>query len=245
MHQGPLLAEYENVILLAQALNAYRTNDEPTQQVAELSTQIIARLRQVLVPPSSTLIPSNSTGKTQSSAIAKKASMSSLSKSASSKTAQSRVASNPTAISNSKASKPVSAGARSTAATKSNAAAKPRNSLDLLPKFEDFPRLVKLLSALAALLGVLGHPLAKIDTLKVLRAFLRHHSELVDDYVSHSAELATEYRKLGKNSRAASVFAQTLRTINDGGKPVSSRVVVDVLLQHCEYLAAIGDVQQA
>jgi hypothetical protein len=266
------IAEYEAVVLLLRSLFAYHAHSEPSKQVTELSTLAIDGLRQMLVPPTTQPVGSSPI-KTKSSlqglkpsplATNRKAPTTVLGRSTSTATA------NPAKGSTSGlASRSVSASHTTTNKTQTDnrdtltLRPQPRTSLDSsppIPRFEDLPRLSKLLSALISLLGMLGHSLAKINALKVLRALLRHHPDQVDEYVSYSAELATEYMKLGKNSRAGSVFAQIFKTISErehgshGGtsategkgdkKSVRLAVVIDAHLRYSEFLTSMGQVEQ-
>ncbi|OCF72123.1 hypothetical protein I204_07388 [Kwoniella mangroviensis CBS 8886] len=100
-------------------------------------------------------------------------------------------------------------------------------------------------SSLAALLGLLGHPFQQIEALKLLRAFQRNRDGLVDDYVLRSAQLATEYQKLGKTSRAGLVFAQAQKVIEHSKILVSLKVRVELGLRFACYLAFKGEVTRA
>nr|XP_019002345.1 uncharacterized protein I203_04824 [Kwoniella mangroviensis CBS 8507]OCF65806.1 hypothetical protein I203_04824 [Kwoniella mangroviensis CBS 8507] len=99
--------------------------------------------------------------------------------------------------------------------------------------------------SLAALLGLLGHPFQQIEALKLLRAFQRNRDGLVDDYVLRSAQLATEYQKLGKTSRAGLVFAQAQKVIEHSKILVSLKVRVELGLRFACYLAFKGEVTRA
>lgn len=65
------------------------------------------------------------------------------------------------------------------------------------------------------------------------------------DYVRRSSQLATEYFKLGKVSRAGNVFAQTYRTVLESKILVDSGVKVELLLRWSCYLAGTGDIVNA
>lgn len=65
------------------------------------------------------------------------------------------------------------------------------------------------------------------------------------DYVRRSSQLATEYFKLGKVSRAGNVFSQTYRTVLESKVLVDSGVKVELLLRWSCYLAGTGDIINA
>ncbi|OXH40985.1 separase [Cryptococcus neoformans] len=111
--------------------------------------------------------------------------------------------------------------------------------------FDDLKKLTGLLGALASLLALLGQTLAQIETLRLIRAFQRSRDELIDDYVRRSSQLATEYFKLGKVSRAGNVFAQTYRTVLESKVLVDSGAKVELLLRWSCYLAGTGDIVNA
>lgn len=106
-------------------------------------------------------------------------------------------------------------------------------------------RLAKVSGSLVGLLGMLSHTLAKVDILKVLRALLRGKEEYVDDYVRYSTELATEYHKLGKNSRANYVYSQAEKLCLEGSKMVSIDSRVHLHLRYAAFLARTGKLAEA
>ncbi|ADV20626.1 Hypothetical protein CGB_B9070W [Cryptococcus gattii WM276] len=110
---------------------------------------------------------------------------------------------------------------------------------------KDQPRKKQPLGALASLLALLGQTLAQIETLKLIRAFQRGRDELIDDYIRRSSQLATEYFKLGKVSRAGNVFSQTHRTVLESKVLVDNGIKVEHLLRWSCYLAGTGDIVKA
>ena len=110
---------------------------------------------------------------------------------------------------------------------------------------DDGHRLAELLGSLVSLLGLLGHVLPKVESLKLLRAILRERPDLADDYVLRSVELATEYMRLGKHTRARTVFIQTSRLVDDGKHSISFEAKVDLHLRYGAFLAVKGESFQA
>lgn len=94
---------------------------------------------------------------------------------------------------------------------------------------DDQKRLFASLDRLCSLLGMLGHSLAKIDGLRLLRQLQRKD---IGAYAVTSARLGSEYSKLGKSSRAAVVFAQI------------SSPSVETQLRYAAFLATIGNLDK-
>lgn len=63
----------------------------------------------------------------------------------------------------------------------------------------------------------------------------------VIDYVTWSAELATEYMQLGKHTRANFVFLQTFRVVVDTEREVSPSARVELHLRYSCFLAESGN----
>nr|XP_019042993.1 hypothetical protein I302_08702 [Kwoniella bestiolae CBS 10118]OCF21923.1 hypothetical protein I302_08702 [Kwoniella bestiolae CBS 10118] len=103
----------------------------------------------------------------------------------------------------------------------------------------------KAVRSLATLLGLLGHSLQQIEALKLLRAFQRNKEDLVDDYTLRSGQLATEYQKLGKTSRAGLVFSQAQKVVEHSKVLVSVKSRVELGLRFACYLAFKGDTEKA
>lgn len=108
------------------------------------------------------------------------------------------------------------------------------------------------------LLGSLGHVFAKLEILHVLRIYLQsylsppmHDGKLrsalmfwseADDcsgIVRASVELAHEYTRLGKTSRAQSIYAELLPNVLSDA---SGDVQVLCLLRYAELLASVGNI---
>ncbi|ORY21586.1 hypothetical protein BCR39DRAFT_562599, partial [Naematelia encephala] len=228
--------ELHATALLIQAIHAYHAESEPTQTVLDFATQAMHELRAMIIPPSPLPVvekANESKRKPLGHAATTRAPLRAPVKS-------SRTVSEPKAV------KAISNKATvQTASTEAPERSKRRCSVTPVTTFEDLPRTASLLGALASLLGLLGHVLPKVEALKVLRSLLRGREEFIDDYVSRSAELAAEYAKLGKISRATTVFSQTIRFVAEAKKPASAVTRVELHLLHSAHLARTGHSQKS
>ncbi|WRT66903.1 uncharacterized protein IL334_003868 [Kwoniella shivajii] len=238
---SPFKSEYISYTLILRAMQAYHTSPHPSMEVIESSKKAVENLRGIVLPPTklSTLGPS-----TESADNAPKKKVP-LGRSTTTKAVParptrgtSRTVSEPKKV---VGKKPL---AKSTTATVANKS-KRRSSIILPLVFDDLKRLTRLLGSLATLLGLLGHSLQQIEALKLLRAFQRNREDLVDDYVLRSAQLATEYQKLGKISRAGLVFSQAQKVMDNSNALVSTSVKVELGLRYASYLAFKGDFMKA
>ncbi|WWD01675.1 hypothetical protein V866_008621 [Kwoniella sp. B9012] len=229
----PFKAEYLSYTLILKAMQTYHASPHPTLEVITASREAIEKLRSIIIPP---------TSPDQVEEPKKKVP---LGRSTTTKAVGTR----PTRSTTRTVSEPKKPVAKK-AVTKASAAGaatkgKRRSSIGPSLVFDDLTRLTRFLGSLAALLGLLGHPFQQIETLKLLRAFQRNKDNLVDDYVLRSAQLATEYQKLGKTSRAGLVFAQAQKVIEHSRNLVSLKVRVELGLRFACYLAFKGEVTRA
>lgn len=120
------------------------------------------------------------------------------------------------------------------------------NTLSTTTDLSNLPRLIPLLSSLIALLGLHGLTLQKIEALKIARALMRGHDNLLGDYVVLSARLGTEYAKLGKWTRASTVFAQARRSAESAKAGlVIDEKRIELGLRWVAVLAQMGRVDEA
>ncbi|KAK8870007.1 hypothetical protein IAR55_000577 [Kwoniella newhampshirensis] len=239
--------EYQAYTLVLKALQAYHTESDPSQAVAEASTRAVQALRSIVLPPSTATDAMVTPVKGVEASGRKKQPL------GKSTTTKAVVQKRPTRGSTRAVSEPKSINTtqKKVAATKTVGKAilagttKRRSSLTPALVFDDLRRLTRLLASLATLLGLLGHALGKIEVLKLLRAFQRNREDLVDDYVQRSAQLATEYFKLGKLSRAGLVFSQANKVVAESKVLVSLGTRVELLLRRTSYLAGTGHIAKA
>ncbi|WVQ70354.1 uncharacterized protein L199_008581 [Kwoniella botswanensis] len=230
---SPFKAEYLSYTLVLKAMQTYHASSHPTLDVITASKEAIEKLRSIIIPP---------TPPDQSEEPKKKVPLGRS-------TTTQAVGTRPTRSTTRTVSEPKKPIAKK-AVTKASAAGaaakvKRRSSIGPFLVFDDLTRLTRFLGSLAALLGLLGHPFQQIEALKLLRAFQRNKDDLVDDYVLRSAQLATEYQKLGKTSRAGLVFAQAQKVIGHSKILVSLKVRVELELRFAFYLAFKGEVTRA
>nr|XP_031857742.1 uncharacterized protein CI109_006837 [Kwoniella shandongensis]KAA5524814.1 hypothetical protein CI109_006837 [Kwoniella shandongensis] len=244
----PYRNEYQSYSLILRALQAYHTEDDPSQAVAEASTKAVQALRQIVLPPSSL-----SASTTVNSAQAKEETGRKKQPLGRSTTTKAVAATRSTRGTTRTVSEPKAATAlgktvavaKAAGKTTSGIAANRRSSVAPAMLYDDLRRLTRLLGSLATLLGLLGHALGKIEVLKLLRAFQRSREDLIDDYVQQSAQLATEYYKLGKLSRAGFVFSQANKCVAESKVLVSLGTRVELLLRWSTYLAGTGNIVKA
>lgn len=121
-----------------------------------------------------------------------------------------------------------------TAAKKAAAAATPPTI-----ELDDPERFSGLLNALASLFGLLGHIVPKIEALNLLRTMQR--TNFPDAFVATSSQVAAEYGRLGKFSRATQVFAKALKQADDAAPAARA----ELHLRHARFLATGGHLHQA
>ncbi|KAL1407397.1 separin protein [Vanrija albida] len=219
---APYREEYRVSALILRSISAYHTLAAPTEQVVELSTSALGAVRALVVPPiKESKYPA---------ALGKRPAAARTTRSASAGTGKAAAAKAP--------ARAVSRGKTAPPETKNEAppAAATLDSVD---------RLAQLLNTLSSLCGILGQPLLKLETLKVLHALLRPAEGAADAYIQTSAHLATEYGRLGKTSRATHVFNQAIKFVSESPAPVSAATQTELHLRHSRFLAISGHVKHA
>ncbi|ODO11404.1 hypothetical protein I350_00183 [Cryptococcus amylolentus CBS 6273] len=222
--------EYYAYILILRALQAYHSTSEPSASVLQHQQQIHQLLRELILPPTPVVVQDEGVKKRQPLG---RATTTRAAPTRSTRSAQ-RTVSEPQ-------KKPM-------ATTRGVPAKKGKSAAEVGTKavaYDDLKRLTHLISSLATLLGLLGMSLAQVEVLKLLRALQRNRDPLFSGYIDASAQLATEYHKLGKISRAGSVFTQAHNALQDSKVLVDDSVQVELLLRWCCYLADTGDVAKA
>ncbi|WWC85253.1 uncharacterized protein L201_000115 [Kwoniella dendrophila CBS 6074] len=232
----PFKSEYLANTLILQAMQAYHASSHPSLEVTEASKQAIEKLRTIIIPP--TTLSTFKASTEQPEEIRKKVPPGRS-------TTTKAVASRPTRGTARTVSEPKKAVTTKTVTKTATAKTKRRSSLGPTLVFDDLKRLTRLLGSLSTLLGLLGHTLQQIEALKLLRAFQRHREDLADDYILRSCQLATEYQKLGKTSRAGFVFSQAQKVIEHSKVMISAKIRVETNLRHACYLASTGDIAKA
>jgi hypothetical protein len=225
---APYRCEYHAAILLIRALRAYHTESEAATSVSQLSAQALEQLRHLGLPPPAQDLPASPKPVDQPKKRAP-------AKTAVPKTPARRV-SDPKLQPKTPAPK---------MRKELCAPAKRRSSLPTANSFDDLDKLTGYIGSLASLLGLMGLVLAKVDALKIMRALLRHREDLVDDFVRSSGILATEYCKLGKQSRAGTVFQQAMRCVKESQRHLGETVKAELHLRYSAYLAQNERVEEA
>jgi uncharacterized protein YeeX (DUF496 family) len=233
-------AEYHGAILLLRALHAYHQVKEPSTQVAELASKAMIQLRQLV-------ILHTATNGAKKPSPAKDTRKRVPIKAAPAKTpARTSARAGKTAARRLSDSKPTLK-TPAPKLTRKEASERVRCRSSVAPEraYDDLRRFTRLLGSLASLLALLGQVFAKVEVLKLIRAFQRGRECLVDDYVLRSAELATEYCKLGKQSRAGLVFLQAIRCVDESKREVAPSAKTELFLRYSAYLAGNGKLDQA
>lgn len=150
---APYREEYRVSSLLLRAINAYHTLEAPTEPVVELSGSALTAVRALVIAPIKESKYPAALGKRPVAAPAAR-----TTRSASAGTGKTAAAKAP--------ARTVSRGKTAPPETKNEA---PPAS----PTFDSMDRLAQLLDTLSSLCGILGQPLLKLETLKVLHALLR------------------------------------------------------------------------
>lgn len=236
-------AESQCTTLVIIALQTYQTEADPTSRVAQWATRAIDASRTLIIPPTVSTKQQEGLPSAPKRAPTNK---------------RVTVSGTTTAGNALPPRTPRATNSRSASATASQSRGRIANSAPTTPKirrdfsepmpqpqdagpapstFDDLPRLAHLMSALASLLGVLGLTFRKIDCLKVLRALLRDQPDLVKEYVSSSVELASEYVKLGKTSRADSVFVQAIKISGSGQVALQAEIKAEMRVRYAHHLA--------
>ncbi|KAF8212071.1 peptidase family C50-domain-containing protein [Mycena galopus ATCC 62051] len=99
---------------------------------------------------------------------------------------------------------------------------------------DDIEEFFALLQLVTRILGLLTHSLLKVQLLDITRRIC---------YISVCIELALEYMKLGKVTRATALFNYTLNAVKSG--KVSDDVCVMFYLRHAESLALSEDISKS
>nr|XP_018264106.1 uncharacterized protein I303_03986 [Kwoniella dejecticola CBS 10117]OBR86264.1 hypothetical protein I303_03986 [Kwoniella dejecticola CBS 10117] len=238
----PFKAEYVSYTLISRAMQIYHSAPHPTLEILQATKEVVEKLRQIILPPTPTS-QSGLTATAENDAPKKKTPLgrSTTTKAVRPTRGTARTVSEPKkAVAPPPAKKVVSK-----KSTDALTAQKRRSSVLPTLVFDDLKRLTGLLGSLSTLLGLLGHSLQQIEVLKLLRAFQRNKEDLVDDYILRSAQLASEYQKLGKTSRAAFVFSQAHKVIEHSKVMVSAKVRIEMGLRFAAFLALKGDVAKA
>ncbi|WVQ78257.1 hypothetical protein IAT38_000341 [Cryptococcus sp. DSM 104549] len=237
---APFKKEYEAYALILRALQAYHDEADPSLAVSQGAQRALVALRGIVLPPTPAAASTPALGSEQ--AVSGTRRKQPLGRATTTKAVPARPVRGAGRAVSEPAKKVAAgkAGAKATAVTKGRASVAPTPMV-----FDDLRRLTRLLGSLSSLLGLLGHALAKVEVLKLLRAFERNQDDLLDDYVQRSAQLATEYFKLGKLSRAGFVFTQALKSVADSKVLVNPGVQVELLLRWSCYLAGTGNVSKA
>lgn len=238
-------AELQSTTLLIVALQTYQTEADPTLKVAHWATRALDALRKLIIAPTDA-----PPARPDTTVAELKRAPTSRQSAAPPKTPTSSRTLPPPRTPRAPVSRSTSASGTSRARTSAKAVSSPKARREVSeprrrlsdtpapgPVFDDLPRLTNLLGALAALLGMLGLTFRKVDALKVLRALIRDHKDLVLMYVSASTELGAEYVKLGKMTRAGTVFAQAIKVSADAGTAVPVGTVIELHVRYAHYLA--------
>ncbi|KAL1738335.1 hypothetical protein HDZ31DRAFT_78446, partial [Schizophyllum fasciatum] len=105
--------------------------------------------------------------------------------------------------------------------------------------FDDFGGLLDLLRLLCSVLNLLGLNLTKIRVLDIIRRLAEVKlGSFSDDYANATSELAFEYFRLGKYTRARTMFDR----LRDNAAMLSPEVKVYLLLRYAGVLAELEDV---
>ncbi|KAJ7271936.1 peptidase family C50-domain-containing protein [Mycena haematopus] len=101
-----------------------------------------------------------------------------------------------------------------------------------------------LLQLVTRILSLLTHSLLKVRLLDIAKRICDLQPESVtDDYINVCIELALEYTKLGKTTRATALFKHTLSAVKSG--KVSDDVCVILYLRYAESLALSEDIAKS
>ncbi|RSH95601.1 hypothetical protein EHS25_000693 [Saitozyma podzolica] len=235
---APYRCEYHAAILLIRALRAYHTESEAATSVSQLGAQALEQLRHLGLPPPAQDLPASPkpVDQPKKRAPAKTAVPKTPARTGRAVKTPARRVSDPKLQPKTPAPK---------MRKELSAPAKRRSSLPTANSFDDLDKLTGYIGSLASLLGLMGLVLAKVDALKIMRALLRHREDLVDDFVRSSGILATEYCKLGKQSRAGTVFQQAMRCVKESQRHLGETVKAELHLRYSAYLAQNERVEEA
>ncbi|KAI5895597.1 uncharacterized protein SCHCODRAFT_01122301 [Schizophyllum commune H4-8] len=105
--------------------------------------------------------------------------------------------------------------------------------------FDDFGGLLDLLRLLCSVLNLLGLTLVKVRVLDVVRRLAELKlGPYSDDYANATTELAFEYFRLGKYTRAKTMFNR----LRESATMLSPEVMISLLLRYAGVLAELEDV---
>lgn len=240
-------SEYHACALVLRALDAYHVTEHSVAAVAQLGGAALKAVRNLIAPPRNTDKPAVAGRRVVSGARSTRAAV---------RRAGTTAAKAPTKVA---ASKPTKAAAAKNAPKAAEAA-------PLV--IDDMDRFCELLDSLATLFGVMGLVLPKLEALRALRTVQRQdmgegkctrRGELTTAYIMVCARLGTEYGKLGKFSRAQSVFTAAINCAeasesavqegpsspDDSTPMVSPAALTEVYLRYARYLATSGQIADA
>lgn len=212
--------EYYGSILILSSLQTYHQT-ESSDTVYESGRAALDASRSFILPPPPCALTSKRTATARSKAPA-----------------AARVAKAPARTTARKVTPTAAKGKATTSATK---AEPPSVAVEM----DNAERFSGLLNALASLLGLLGYIVPKIEALNLLRALQRNSPDMIDAFIQTSSQVATEYGRLGKYSRAAQVFAKAIKQANDANSDVSPAARTELHLRHSRFLALAGQTNQA
>lgn len=235
---APYRCEYHAAILLVCAIRAYHLESEAAKSVSQLGAQALEQLRKLVLPPPAQELPASPKLVDQSKkrAPVKTAVPKTPARTGRAIKTPARRVSDPRVQPKTPAPK---------MRKELSAPAKRRSSLPTANSFDDLGKLTGYIESLASLLGLMGLVLAKVEALKIMRALLRHREDRLDDFVRSSGILATEYCKLGKQSRAGTVFQQAMRCVKESQRHVGETVKAEFHLRYSAYLAQNERVDEA
>jgi separase len=96
------------------------------------------------------------------------------------------------------------------------------------------------------LLGMHSHALDQVEFLRLKRGLERNDGSMLNGFVLTSARLASEYVRLGKFTRAGTIFASARNlAARAPSNALSVDERVDFELRYALYLAAVGDTQKS
>lgn len=240
-------SEYHACALVLRALDAYHATQHSVAAVAQLGGAALKAIRNLIAPPQVADKPAVAGKRVVSGARGTRATVRST------RTTTAKTAAKPPA-------------ARSTKAASAKAAPKATEPVPLV--IDDMERFCELLDSLATLFGIMGLVLPKLETLRALRTVQRQdqgegeltrvEGKLTLAYIMTSARLGTEYGRLGKFSRAQSIFAAAVNCAeatenssheagSDEGQSatISPAALLEVYLRYARYLAMSGQVADA
>lgn len=230
--------------MVINALQAYQRESKPTALVSKLADQAMMAMRNLILP----VIINPGMTKSSSPKLISKATKQPLG----------RTKVTAPAIKQSKPSRTVSE-TKSKSITSQAQPVTPKNrkisqpsltpsksvSKILSTSLNNLPTLLKALSSLISLLGILALPLQKIEALKIARALLRGNDEYVAEYTALTGKLAIEYSALGKYDRATEVLQQALKNLESNKREIGGNVKIEFYLRWSMAAAEMGELDNA